>query len=452
MFNSLSEGLTSVFAKLRKKGLLTEDDINTAMREIRIALLEADVALPVAKRFIQGVKEKALGQEVVKSVSPGQMVTKIVHDHLVELLGSDNTELNLNTTPPAVIMMVGLQGSGKTTSAAKIAKFLADKHHKKVLLASLDVYRPAAQQQLETLATQIAGHSLPIIEGQLPQDITTRALDTGRKEGFDVVILDTAGRLHIDNTLMQELDNVKSLASPIEILLTVDSLTGQDAVNIASSFHERLTVTGTVLTRIDGDGRGGVALSMRDVTGCPITFLGTGEKITDLEPFHPERIASRILDMGDVVSLVEKAIEQVDEDEAEALNKKLQKGTFDLDDLAKQLRQMRKMGGMQSILGLLPGMGGLKQKMSEANMDEKIFIHQEAIISSMTPNERRFPKLINASRKKRIAKGAGLSVQDVNKVLKQHKQMSTMVRKMSKMDKKTLMRNVGNMLPPGMNG
>jgi signal recognition particle subunit SRP54 len=440
MFDNLSNSLNKVFDRLRGKGVLTEADVSAAMREIRIALLEADVALPVVKKFIAGVKEKAVGQDVIKSISPGQMVVKIVNDHLVEMLGAENAELQLNVAPPAVIMMIGLQGSGKTTSSGKLALYLKQKLNKKVLLASLDVYRPAAQKQLEILGNQIDVSSLPIIESEKPLAITKRALDVGKLEGYDVIILDTAGRLHIDATLMDELKDVKSLAKPSETLLVADSLTGQDAVHIAEQFHGAIGVTGNILTRMDGDGRGGATLSMRAVTGCPIKFIGSGEKINEFEAFHPDRIASRILGMGDIVSLVEKAAENVDEEEAKRLEKKVRKGAFDLDDLAKQLKMMRKMGGVGSLLGMMPGISKLKDKIDDAQVDDRAFIRLESIIYSMTKQERKYPKVINASRKKRIAAGAGTTVQEVNKLLKQHKQMSTMMKKFGKMDKKSMMR------------
>jgi signal recognition particle subunit SRP54 len=447
MFDNLTESLGNVFDRLRGKGALSEDDVSVAMREIRIALLEADVALPVVKDFIKSVKEKAIGQDVVKSVSPGQMVIKIVNDHLTEILGSDTAEINLQTTPPAVMMMIGLQGSGKTTSAGKLALYLKKKHKKKVMLASLDIYRPAAQKQLEVLAGQVEVASLPIIEGEKPAAITKRALKAAKSEGMDVLILDTAGRLHIDEALMDELKDVKKIANPIETLLVADSLTGQDAVNIAKSFHEAVGVTGNILTRMDGDGRGGAALSMRAVTGCPIKFIGVGEKPSEFEPFHPERIASRILGMGDVVSLVERAAESVDEEEAKRMEKKMRKGNFDMDDLAKQLQMMNKMGGVGGILNMMPGMAKLKGKMDDSKVNDKNFKRLESIIYSMTKKEKKFPKVINASRKKRIASGAGVSVQDVNRLLKQHKQMSTMMKKFGKMDKKTLMRGgMGQMM------
>lgn len=441
MFENLSANLDKIFSKLKGKGFLSEDDVNTAMREVRIALLEADVSLPVVKDFINKVKERAVGQEVVKSISPGQMVVKIVQDNLTEALGATTSELNLNTSPPAVIMMVGLQGSGKTTSSAKLALLLRKKKGKKVLLASLDIYRPAAQIQIEILAKQIDVGSLPIIEGQKPAEITKRALETARKEGYDVVILDTAGRLHIDSELMQELQVVKELSKPIETMLVADSLTGQDAVNIASEFHSKIGVTGIILTRVDGDGRGGAALSMRAVTGCPIKFIGVGEKISEFEEFHPDRIASRILGMGDIVALVERAAENVDMEEAQKLQEKIKKGSFDLNDLAKQFKTMRKMGGIGSLMGMIPGIGKVKKQLDAAGgIDEKMLMRQESIIYSMTKQERRYPKVINGSRKRRIAAGAGVEVQEVNKLLKQFKGMETMMKKLGKMNKKSLMR------------
>jgi len=451
MFESLSDNLSKVFSKLKSKGVLSDADVSAAMREVRIALLEADVSLPVAKEFIGKVKEKAIGQEVVKSVSPGQMVVKIVQDELEAMLGSDESELNLNATPPVVIMMAGLQGSGKTTSSGKLANVLNKKRNKKVLMASLDVYRPAAQDQLEVLGRQISVDTVEIVQGQKPVEITKRTLEKAKTEGYDVVILDTAGRLHIDNELMDELVDVKKIANPVETLLVADSLTGQDAVNIAGQFNEKIGLTGIILTRIDGDGRGGAALSMRSVTGCPIKFMGVGEKISEFEAFHPNRIASLILGMGDVVSLVEKAAEHVETEDAKKLEKKLKKGQFDLNDMAKQFKMMRKMGGVGGLMGMIPGLGKMKKEIDESGVDDKMIIHQEAIISSMTKQERRYPKVINASRKKRIAAGCGLTVQEVNRLLKQHKQMSVMMKKVSKMDKKALMRGgLGKFMPKDM--
>ncbi|MEI8320658.1 MAG: signal recognition particle protein [Alphaproteobacteria bacterium] len=436
MFQSLSEKLTNVLKGLGRQGALTEQDVTTALREIRIALLEADVALPVVKNFIEKVKEKAIGQKVVESVSPAHLVTKIVHDELVEVLGSETTELNLATTPPAIIMMVGLQGSGKTTSSAKLAKYIKDKLKKKVLMASLDVYRPAAQEQLEVLAHTIDGHSLPIIKGQGPLDIAERALKAARLEAYDVLILDTAGRLHIDEALMDELVQVKRHVKPIETLLVVDAMTGQDAANIGKAFQDQLSLTGIILTRLDGDARGGAALSIRQVTGCSIKFMGVGEKVDALEVFHPDRVAGRILDQGDIVSLVEKAIETIDKDESERLNRKIEKGSFDLNDMAAQLQQMMKMGGMSGFLNMLPGMGGLKEKMASQQVDDRILKKQIAIIQSMTPKERRFYKVLNGSRRRRIALGSGTTVQEVNRLLKQFEGTLQMMKRVQKMSKK----------------
>jgi signal recognition particle subunit SRP54 len=441
MFESLSDKLTATFDRLKRKAALSEDDVGEALREVRIALLEADVALPVVKDFVAAVKERAIGQEVIRSVTPGQMVVKIVHDHLVETLGTTGVDLNLNAAPPAVVLMVGLQGSGKTTTSAKIARRLKTFDKKKVLLASLDVYRPAAQEQLAILAAQADVGSLPVVAGQMPVDIAKRALVNARLEGYDVVILDTAGRLHIDEALMDEVAKVKAVAAPIETLLVADAMTGQDAVTLAQSFNEKVGITGIVLTRVDGDARGGAALSMRAVTGQPIKFLGAGEKLEALEVFHPDRIAGRILGMGDVVSLVEKAAMNIEQAEAEKLAAKVMKGKFDLDDLANQLRQMRKMGDLKGMLGMIPGVAKFKDKIAEAKIDDKMIARQEAIILSMTPKERRNPDLIKASRKQRIAKGAGLSVQDVNKLLKQHQQMADAMKKLGKLGQKGLARH-----------
>jgi len=447
MFDTLSNRLGNVFERLKGRGSLSEKDVEEAMRDIRVALLEADVALPVVKDFIASIKERAVGQEVLKSVTPGQMVVKIVNDRLIELLGSEAVELNLEGSPPQVLLMVGLQGSGKTTTSAKIAHRLKTKERKKVLLASLDVQRPAAQQQLQVLADQTGVGGLPIVLGQQPVEIAVRAKETAEKEGIDVVILDTAGRLHVDDQLMVELEQVRDKVRPHETLLVADSLTGQDAVHLAKSFNDRIGISGIVLTRMDGDARGGAALSMRAVTGQPIKLVGMGEKIDELEVFHPERVASRILGMGDVVSLVEKVAETVDKDEAEALAARMQKGKFDLDDLATQLRQMTKMGGMNSILGMLPGIGKMQKQMAEAKIDDKVIGRQLAILSSMTPKERKNPQVLHASRKKRIASGSGTQVQDVNK-LKQYQQMQTMMKRMKKAGgMKKLMANM-----PGMGG
>ena len=459
MFESLSGKLGEVFERLRKRGALSESDVSEALREVRVALLEADVALPVVKTFIDGVKAKAVGHDVLRSITPGQQVIKIVHDHLVEMLGGggeagaeDESGISLNAVPPVPVLMVGLQGSGKTTSTAKIALRLMNKERKKVLMASLDVYRPAAQEQLKILGEQNSIPVLPVVAGQMPVDIAKRALQAAKLGGYDVLMLDTAGRLHVDETLMLEVAAVRDAVQPHETLLVADSLTGQDAVNVAKSFNERVGVTGIVLTRVDGDGRGGAALSMRAVTGKPIKLIGVGEKVDAIEPFHPQRIAQRILGMGDIVSLVEKAAETIEKEEAERLAARVQKGQFDLNDMASQLKQLRKMGGMSGVMNLLPGVGKVKQQMAAANVDESILKRQEAIIGSMTADERKNPKVIHASRKKRIASGSGTSVQDVNKLLKQHLQMADMMKRMSKLGQKGFMRSMGAMLPgmPGM--
>ncbi len=453
MFESLSNRLNDVFDRLRRHGALSEDDVNAALREIRVALLEADVALPVVKDFVNAVRETAVGQEVLRSVTPGQMVVKIVHDHLVETLGGVAAQpLNLNAVPPVVVMMVGLQGSGKTTTAAKLGRIVRLRERKKVLLASLDVQRPAAQEQLAVLARQAEVTSLPIVAGERPVAIARRALDMGRREAYDVVILDTAGRLHIDEPLMQEVAAVRDAAQPTETLLVADAMTGQDAVNVAKAFAERVGITGIVLTRVDGDARGGAALSMRQITGRPIKFMGTGEKLDALEPFHAERVAGRILGMGDVVGLVEKAAETVDQEEAEKLARKLQKGGFDLDDLAQQLKQLRKMGGMGGVMGMLPGINKVKKQLEEAKIDDGMIKRQEAIISSMTKSERRNPKLLNASRRLRIAAGSGTSVPEINRLLKQYQDMAGMMKKMNKLGKKGLMRHGLSAILPGGGG
>jgi signal recognition particle subunit SRP54 len=449
MFDSLSDKLGGIFDNLKSRGALSDTHVDTAMREVRLALLEADVALPVVKDFIAKVKKAAVGQEVVKSVTPGQMVVKIVNDQLVEMLGGDAKTIDLNAPAPVPILVVGLQGSGKTTSTAKIAKRLKVKERKKVLLASLDVQRPAAMEQLEILGKQIDVQTLPIIKGQTPVDIAKRAMTAAKLQGFDVVMLDTAGRLHVDQALMAEVSAVKNAVNPHETLLVVDALTGQDAVNVAEQFGGQIGVTGVVLTRMDGDGRGGAALSMRAVTGKPIKLVGVGEKLDDLEEFHPERVASRILGMGDVVSLVEKASETIEAEDAERMMKKMKKGMFDFNDLRSQLQQMKKIGGMGSILGMLPGLGKMQKQMASANLDDKVLLRQEAIINSMTPTERMRPKLMNASRKKRIAAGSGTSVQDVNKLMKMQKQMSTM---MKKLGKKGGRMPLPGAMPPGMEG
>lgn len=450
MFESLTNRLGGVFDGLTRRGVLREDDVNEALRMIRVALLEADVALPVAKEFVDKVKAEAIGEKVLRAVKPAQQVVKIVHDKLVETLHHDEAALNLNAPAPAVILMAGLQGSGKTTSAAKLAKFMQDKMRKKVLLASLDIYRPAAQEQLEILASKVDAGSLPIVAGEKPMAIAKRALDTAKKEGYDVLILDSAGRLSIDDALMSELAEVRDFAKPIETLLVADAMTGQDAVNTAKNFNDRIGVTGIILTRVDGDARGGAALSMRAVTGRPIKFLGMGEGVDALQAFDAQRIAGRILDMGDVVSLVEKAVENIDMEAAKKSAEKMAKGKFDLDDFLSQLRQMQKMGGLSGLMGFMPGMGKLKGMMEKAPVDDSIIKRQEAILLSMTKQERAKPEVINASRRKRIAAGAGMSVQDVNKLLKQFQDMQTMMKRMQKMGPKGLMRQLGALTGGGM--
>jgi signal recognition particle subunit SRP54 len=452
MFDALQTKLGDVFEKLKRRGALSEADVSAALREIRVALLEADVALPVVKELIDRVREGAVGEAVLKSVTPGQQVVKIVHDTLTDMLGREVEDLNLKASPPMGIMMVGLQGSGKTTSCAKIAKRLTEKDRKKVLMASLDVYRPAAQQQLQTLGDSILVQTLNIVAGEPPVAIAKRARQTALLEGYDVYILDTAGRLAIDDALMTEVEQVRDATKPAETILVADAMTGQDAVNVADTFNKRVGLSGIMLTRVDGDARGGAALSMRAVTGKPIKLLGVGEKLDELEPFHPERIAGRILGMGDVVSLVEKAAEQFEADEAEKLAKKLQQGKFDLDDMAAQLKQITNMGDMEGLLGMLPGVGKMKKQLAQANVDTKAIGRQQAIISSMTRDERKNPKLINGSRRRRIAAGSGVEVQDVNRLLKQHRQMADMVRKMGKMGKKGMMRGLAGMMPPGFGG
>jgi signal recognition particle subunit SRP54 len=464
MFEGLSKRLGDVFDRLRGRGALTEADVDAALREVRTALLEADVALPVVRQFVDEVRPKAIGADVIRSVTPGQMVIKIVNDHLVEMLGGTVADLDLNAIPPVVILMVGLQGSGKTTTSAKIGYRLAQgpqgmaaemfgtegtfATRRKVMMASLDTRRPAAQQQLKVLGEQTGVPTLPIVPLEMPLAITKRAMETARREGFDVLILDTAGRLSIDEELMTEVKQISDLAKPKETLLVADAMTGQDAVNTAKAFNERLAVTGIVLTRVDGDSRGGAALSMRAVTGRPVKLIGVGEKFDALEPFHPDRIASRILGMGDIVSLVERAAETIEKEEAEKLAAKVRKGQFDMDDLLSQLRQLRKMGGMQGLLGMLPGAMQAKAAMSKAKIDEKQLKRQEAVILAMTPKERRNPDIIHASRKKRIAAGSGVAVQDVNKLLKQHADMLKMMKRVNKLGEKGFMRSLGGMQPP----
>ncbi|MFO0986693.1 MAG: signal recognition particle protein [Alphaproteobacteria bacterium] len=436
MFEGLGGKLSAIFDRLTKRGALNESDVGEALREVRVALLEADVALPVVKDFVEKVRVRAVGHEVLKSVTPGQQVIKIVHDALVETLGAEAEPINLRAEPPAVIMMVGLQGSGKTTSSAKLAVWLAKREGKKTLLASLDVRRPAAQEQLRVLGAQAGIATLPIVPGEPPVAIAKRALNTGRLEGYDAVILDTAGRQHIDDALMAEIKDVKAATKPVEILLVADAMTGQDAVTMAKAFHEAVDITGVVLTRVDGDARGGAALSMRAVTGRPIKLMGVGEKLDALEPFHGDRIARRILGMGDVVSLVEKAAETIEREEAEKLAAKLQKGRFDLEDLLSQLRQLKKMGGMSGLLGLLPGVAKVKKQLAGAQIDESVLTRQEAIILSMTKKERVNPDVIQASRKRRIAAGSGTEVSDVNRLLKQFMEMQRVMKQAKKMGAK----------------
>jgi signal recognition particle subunit SRP54 len=434
MFDSLSDRLGGVFDKLRGRGALGEQDVRDAMREVRIALLEADVALPVVRRFIDSVTEKAIGHSVLKSVTPGQQVVKIVNDALVEMLGGDTpVELDLAATPPVVIMMVGLQGSGKTTSTAKLAKYIKEKHGKKAMMASLDVNRPAAQQQLAVLGEQIDVATLPIIAGQQPVEIATRALQSAKLQAVDVLLLDTAGRLHVDQQLMDEMKAVAAISNPREVLLVVDALTGQDAVNVAQSFAGHVDLTGVILTRMDGDARGGAALSMRAVTGKPIKFAGTGEKIDALETFQPARVAGRILGMGDIVSIVEKAAASIEAADAEKMAARMAKGQFDMNDLRMQLQQMTKMGGLGALAGMMPGMKKAKAAMDQSGMDDRVLLRMDAIIGSMTPKERNRPDLLNAKRKIRIAKGAGMQVQDVNKLLKMHQEMERAMKQIRKM-------------------
>jgi signal recognition particle subunit SRP54 len=433
MFETLSERLGGVFDRLRGRGALNESDVRAAMREVRIALLEADVALPVVRDFVEKVTEAAVGSQVLRSVTPGQQVVKIVHDALVDMLGADESELAIDVTPPAIVMLVGLQGSGKTTTTAKLAKRLSERDRKKVLMASLDVNRPAAQQQLATLGEQVKVATLPIVAGQQPVDIARRALQAAKLQGFDVLMLDTAGRLHVDQALMDEMKAVADVAQPQEILLVVDSLTGQDAVNVARNFSDQVPLTGVILTRMDGDARGGAALSMRAVTQKPIKFAGTGEKMDGLEAFHPKRVAGRILGMGDVVSLVEKAAETIQAEDAERLAAKMAKGQFDMNDLRMQLSQMRRMGGLGALAGMIPGMKKAQAAMASGAVDERILVRMDAMIGSMTPKERMKPELINAKRKIRIANGSGTTVQDVNKLLKMHQEMANAMKKIKKM-------------------
>lgn len=440
MFDGLTGRLTTIMDKLKGRGALTEADVKVALREIRVALLEADVALPVVKDFIASVTEKAIGQEVLRSISAGQLVVKIVHDALVEFLGQEVVEIELKGAPPVAVLMVGLQGSGKTSMTAKLGNYLTSKQKKKVLMASLDIYRPAAREQLQMLGQQCHIDTLSILADEKPLAITGRALDKGRLEGYDVVILDTAGRLHIDQELMDEVVAVRNLAKPAEVILVADAMTGQDAVTIAKEFDDKVGITAIALSRIDGDARGGAALSMRAVTGKPLKLLGTGERPHELELFHPDRIATRILGMGDVVSLVEKAMESVDQEEAEKLALQMQKGVFDFNAMESQLLQMNKMGGFSSLMGMIPGLNKFQDKISQAGFNDRFVQRQIAIIRSMTKKERLDARLINGSRKRRIALGSGTSVQDVNKLLKQHRDMSDMMKRMQKLGKKGFLR------------
>src|SRR5437764_6032734 len=458
MFDTLSDRLGSVFDRLRGRGALGEADVRAAMREVRVALLEADVALPVARDFVDRVTEKAVGQEVVRSVTPVQMVVKAVRHARVESVGAETAELDLNVSPPAVIMMVGLQGSGKTTTTAKLAKRLSERERKRVLMASLDVARPAAQEQLAVLGRQTNVDTLPIVAGQQPVDIAKRAIQSAKLQAYDVVLLDTAGRLHVDDQLMGEMKAVATAAQPTETLLVVDALTGQDAVNVAKGFAGEVDLTGVILTRLDGDARGGAALSMRAVTGKPIKFAGVGEALDKLEAFHPDRVAGRILGMGDVVSLVERAAETIQVEDAEKLAAKMAKGKFDLDDLRSQLQQMQRMGGLGALAGMMPGLKGMKAAAAKA-ADSKALIHMEAMLSSMTAKERAKPDVINAKRKIRIAKGSGTTVQEINKLLKMHQEMSTAMKRLKKMgglgklaamfSKGGLEGALGGLAPPG---
>ncbi len=444
MFENLSDRLSGVFDKLTKAGALSDADVSTALREVRVALLEADVSLPVARDFVAAIQEKATGQAVTKSITPGQQVVKIVHDELVHFLAGDDVhagELKIDN-PPAAILMVGLQGGGKTTTTAKLAKRLTEKNNKRVLMASLDVNRPAAMEQLAILGTQITVDTLPIVKGETPVQIARRARQQATLGGYDVYMLDTAGRLHIDEVLMDEVQSVRDVTTPRETLLVVDGLTGQDAVNVAKQFDAQIGVSGVVLTRMDGDGRGGAALSMRAVTGKPIKFVGIGEKLDALEEFHPDRIAGRILGMGDIVSLVEKAQETIEAEQAERMMRRFQKGQFNMNDLRAQLDQMLKMGGMEGVMGMMPGMGKMKGQMDKAGMDDSVLKRQIALIQSMTKKERANPKIMQASRKKRVAKGAGLEVSELNKLLKMQRQMGDMMKKMGK----------GGMLKQAMRG
>jgi signal recognition particle subunit SRP54 len=452
MFEGLSEKLSGIFDTLTRRGALSESDVNAAMREVRRALLEADVALDVVRDFTEKVRVQAVGANVVKSVTPGQMVVKIVNDVLIETLGSDASPIDLTAAPPVAIMMIGLQGAGKTTTTAKIAKRLTDRMKRKVLMASLDVKRPAAQEQLAVLGRQVGVDTLPIIAGQTPVQIAQRAEQAARLQGYDVVLLDTAGRTHIDELLMQEMVEIKRATNPHEILLVADALTGQDAVNLARNFNDSVGITGIVLTRTDGDGRGGAALSMRAVTGKPIKLIGTGEKVEDLDDFSPQRIANRILGMGDIVALVEKAAQSIDAEKAQAIAERMRRGKFDLNDLAEQLSQVEKIGGLGGIMGMLPGVAKMKDQIAASRLDDKVIKRQRAIIMSMTREERRNPDMLKASRKKRIAAGSGMRVEDVNRLLKQHRQMADMMKAMGGANKRGPMGKMAQMMGLGGGG
>ena len=436
MFENLTSQLEEIFSSLKKAPSLNEAQVNEGLRKIRQALLEADVALPVAKKLIENIKPKAIGQEIIRSTTPGQMIVKVVFDEIVKILGDTQSELNLNAVPPVCLMLVGLQGSGKTTTAAKLAKYLEKNNKKKSLLVSLDIYRPAAQEQLNILGERNSIQTLPIVKDQLPLDIVKRAFNAASLSGVDAIIFDTAGRTQIDLSMMSEIKEIKSVANPIETILVADSLTGQVAVNVAQEFKKTVDLTSIILTRVDGDGRGGAALSMKFATNTPIKFMGTGEKIEQLDVFHPDRIANRILGMGDVVSLVEKASQDIDKEKAKEFEENLKTGTFSMEDYLGQLRQMKKMGGMEGVLSMLPGVSKIKKQMDNANVDENVIKINEAIILSMTKEERLNPKIIDGSRKKRISSGSGADTATVNKLLKQFKMMTNMMKKMSKGDPK----------------